>query len=100
MTDKTKSTLVKVAILALVGAAIGVGAYQSGKRTSSDQAVAPQKESDAQGKTLYVSADGNDTNPGTKELPKKTIGAAVNAADTTGDKIVTKPKSTAKTSSG
>jgi hypothetical protein len=99
MTDKTKSTLVKVAILALVGVAIGVGAYQSGKRTSSDEAVAPQKDSDAQSKTLHVSADGNDTNPGTKEPPKQTIEAAVKDAQT-GDKIVTKPKSTAKTSSG
>ena len=99
MADKTKGILVKVAILALVGVAIGVGAYQSGRRNSSQQGVVPQKESDAQSKTLYVSADGNDTNAGTKELPKQTIDAAVKDAQT-GDKIVTKPKSTAKTSSG
>ena len=99
MADKAKGILVKVAMVALVGVAIGVGVYQSGRRNSSQQAVAPQKESDAQSKTLYVSADGNDTNPGTKELSKQTIDAAVKDAQT-GDKIVTKPKSTAKTSSG
>jgi hypothetical protein len=99
MTDKTKGILVKVAILALIGVAVGVGAYQSRKKNSPQQAVAAQKESDTQSKTLYLSADGNDTNPGTKESPKQTVDAAVNAAKT-GDKIVTKPKSTAKTSSG
>ena len=101
-----KNTVVKVCLAVLAVAVIGFGAYRAGKNRSQNQSAAPTKsvsalnESEGQGKTLYVSPDGNDTNPGTKESPKKTIGAAVNAADTTGDKIVTKPKSTSRTSSG
>ena len=101
-----KNILGKVGLMAFICVVMGVCAYRAGKNKSQNQSVTPTEsvsahnDTESQGKTLYVSPDGNDTNPGTKDSPKKTIGAAVNAADTTGDKIVTKPKSTSRTSSG
>lgn len=105
MSNTMKNAVVKVCLAVLVVAVIGVGAYRAGKNRSqnpndaSTESVSARNESEGQGKTLYVSPDGNDTNPGTKDLPKKTVNSAVNSAKE-GDTIVAKPKSTSRTSSG
>ncbi|OHB76020.1 MAG: hypothetical protein A2Z25_22255 [Planctomycetes bacterium RBG_16_55_9] len=105
MSKKMQSILGKVGLVVLAGAVIGVGAYYSNKNgpqrenSSPTEPASLQQESGEQGKTLYVSPDGNDTNPGTQESPKRTVGAAVDDAGT-GDKVVTKPKSPASTSGG
>lgn len=105
MTNRMKSILVKVALAALAGAVIGVGAYYRMKDEpqkqglSANESASLQQESQKQGKVHSVSAGGNDADPGTQEKPVRTAGAAANPAEA-GDTVVTKPKSTARTSSG
>ena len=105
MSNKMKSTLGQVGLLVLACAVIGIGAYHFGKSTSQEESITPaepasaQLESNEQSKTIHVSPDGNDTNPGTVESPKKTVSAAVDSAKE-GDTISVKPKSPPKASSG
>jgi hypothetical protein len=92
-----------IVLVVFIGVVIGIGFWGSKKAepvkgdVSSTGPVSLEDELQKEGKVFYISPDGDDLNPGTRQSPLKTVNAAVGkAAD--GDTIIVKPISTGKTS--
>lgn len=100
---KLNIPITAIVLVVFIGVVIGIGFYGSKKAeslkgdVSSTGPVSLEDELQKEGKVYYISPDGDDLNPGTRQSPLKTINAAVGKAEE-GDTIVVKPIYTGKTS--
>ena len=80
---RIKSSVIKASWIALMCAAIGIVIHYSTKveprkeNIPHTEQVSLEDESYKQGKTYYVSPDGDDLNTGTRESPFKTVSDAI-----------------------
>jgi len=94
---KLNISVAAIVLVAFISVVIGINFYGRKKAepikgdVSSTGPVSLEDELHKKGKVFYVSPDGDDLNPGTRQSPLKTINAAVGKAED-GDTIVIKPK--------
>jgi len=94
---KLNIPITAIILVVFISVVIGIGFYGSKKAgpikgdVPSRGPVSLEDELQKEGKVFYISPDGDDLNPGTRQSPLKTINAAVGRA-AEGDTIVVKPK--------
>lgn len=83
MFTRIKSSVMKASWIALMCVVIGIVIHYSMKLEPQKENIPPteqvslEDESYKQGKIHYVSPDGNDLNPGTRESPFRTVSGAI-----------------------
>ena len=90
---RIKSSVMKASWIALMCAVIGIMIHYSTKVEPQKENIPPTEqvslgdESYKQGKTYYVSPDGDDLNLGTRESPFRTVSAVINLTKVS-DKVI------------